>query len=108
VAEPPVIEMQGELNLHAARALAPQLNEVAGTSDPWVVMDLSSVTFIDSTSLATILQAHQRLERQGRTLSLVVPDGSAAAVVLDLSGLRSRFSVFSSRQAAVAGSSDGP
>ena len=34
-------------------------------------------------------------------LAVVAPNGSAAAVVLELTGLRSRFSVFPSRDAAL-------
>jgi anti-anti-sigma factor len=96
-----IIAPEGELDIYGARALAPGLNAAAGAHYPLVVLDLSGVTFVDSTSLATILQAHQRLERQGRALVLVVPPGSAAAVVLDLSGLGARLSVVASRDDAL-------
>jgi hypothetical protein len=45
---------------------------------------------LDSSALGAVVQAQHRFNRQGRTLSLVAPNGSAAAVMLDLSGLRSR------------------
>jgi hypothetical protein len=48
------------------------------------------------------MQIQHRFSGQGRTLALVAPDGSAAAVILELTGLRSRFSVFLSRDAALA------
>jgi anti-sigma B factor antagonist len=98
-----IIAPTGELDLHAARELAPQLNLAAGASYPRLILDLTDVTFVDSTGLGAILQAHQRFTRQGRTLSLVAPHGSAAAVLLDLSGLRTRMAIFPSRDAALAG-----
>jgi anti-anti-sigma factor len=99
---PAVIAPEGELDVHALRALAPQLNEAAGADYPHLVLDLSAVTLLDSTVLGAILQAQHRFSRRGRMLSVVAPNGSAAAVLLELTGLRSRFSVFRSRDAALA------
>ena len=96
-----VIAPVGELDLHAARALAPQLDEAVGAEYPRLILDLSAVTLVDSTALGAIMQAEYRFRAQGRTLSVVAPDGSAAAVLLELSGLRRRFSVFPSRDAAL-------
>jgi anti-sigma B factor antagonist len=98
--EPAVIALEGELDLHAARALAPRLSEAAGAGYPHLILDLSDVTLLDSTALGAIVQVQQRFNRQGRRLSVVAPHGSAAAVLLELSGLQSRFSVFGSREAA--------
>ncbi len=98
--EPLVIAPEGELDVYAARELAPQLNEATGAGHPQVVVDLSRVTFIDSSGLGAILQAHQRLRRQGRDVKVVAPNGSAAAVMIDLAGLRSTLAICGSLQAA--------
>lgn len=98
-----VIAPEGELDLHAARALGPQLAEAAGGDFPELVVDLSAVTFLDSTGLGAILQAHQRLQRQGRTVKIVAPQGSAAAVLIDLAGLRQKLNMYTSREEALAG-----
>jgi anti-sigma B factor antagonist len=97
-----VIAPEGELDLHAARALAPELDEAAAADFPVLVVDLSAVTFVDSTGLGAILQAHQRLQRQGRTVRVVAPQGSAAAVLVDLAGLRQKLNLYASREAALA------
>ena len=99
--EPAVIAPVGELDLHSVGALASQLDE-AVLADPRVILDLSAVTLVDSTALGAIMQAAHRFGGQGRTLSVVAPNGSAAAVLLELSGLRRSFSVFPSREAALA------
>jgi anti-anti-sigma factor len=96
-----VIAPEGDLDLHALRALGPQLNEAAGADHPHVILDLSAVTLVDSSAFGAVLQLEHRLSGQGRTLSVVAPNGSAAAVTLELTGLRSRFSVFPSRDAAL-------
>jgi anti-sigma B factor antagonist len=100
--EPAVIVPAGELDLHAVQALMLQLDEAVGADCPQVILDLSAVTLVDSTALGAIMQAEHRFRSQGRTLSVVAPNGSAAAVLLELSGLRQRFSVLPSRDAASA------
>jgi anti-sigma B factor antagonist len=97
-----IIAPEGELDLHAARQLAPALNAAAGDSFPILVIDLSEVTFVDSTGLGGILQAHIRLKRQGRTVHIVAPPGSAAAVLIDLAGLTTTLATFPTREAALA------
>ena len=100
--EPFVIAPEGELDLYAARALAPEMNEAAGAAYPRLIVDLSRVTFVDSSGLGAILQAHQRLQRRGRDVKVVAPNGSAAAVLIDLAGLRSSLVVCGSLPAAMA------
>jgi anti-anti-sigma factor len=97
VTEPPVIAPEGELDLHAVRQLAPRLNEAVGADYPHLILDLSAVTLVDSSAFGALMHAQHRFNSRGRTLSLVAPNGSAAAVMLELTGLRSRFSVFPSR-----------
>jgi anti-anti-sigma factor len=99
--KPTVIAPEGELDLHAVRRLAPQLNEAAGAEYPHLILDLSAVTLVDSSAFGAIMHAQSRFTGQGRALSVVAPNGSAAAVMLELTGLRSRFSVFPSRDAAL-------
>jgi anti-sigma B factor antagonist len=99
--EPTVIAPEGELDLYTIPALAPELNEAAGADDPHVIIDLSAVTLVDSTALGAIVEAQRRITRQGRRLSVVAPHGSVAAVLLELTGLRSHLSVFVSREAAL-------
>jgi anti-sigma B factor antagonist len=102
-----VIAPEGELDLHASRALSPQLSAAAEQSDlSLLVVDLSAVTFIDSSGLGAILQAHRRLGRQGRRVTVVVPKGSAAAVVLELAGLTSVLTLAPSREAALQPAGD--
>jgi anti-anti-sigma factor len=102
MAKPTVIAPKGELDLDAVQILGPKLNEAVGADYPHLILDLSAVTLVDSSAFGAIMHAQSRFTGQGRTLSVIAPNGSAAAVMLELTGLRSRFSVFPSRDAALA------
>ena len=67
-----------------------------------MILDLSAVTLLDSSALGSITDVQHRFNGQRRRLSVIAPNGSAAVVMLDLSGVRSAFSVFGSRDAALA------
>jgi anti-anti-sigma factor len=82
--------------------LVTQLEEAVAADCPHVVLDLSAVTLVDSTALGAIMRVQHRFDRLGRKLSVVAPNGSVAAVMLELAGLRLSLSVFRSRDAALA------
>jgi anti-sigma B factor antagonist len=102
MADPVVIAPEGELDLDTSRAFVPQLSDVARQGDvALLVVDLSAVTFIDSSGLGAILQAHRRLGREGREVKVVAPKGSAAAVVIGLAGMGSTLTLAQSRDEAL-------
>jgi|1186.fasta_scaffold268445_2 anti-anti-sigma factor len=100
--QPTIIAPRGDLDLHAARDLAPQLDGAAFDPSVRLVVDLSQTAFIDSTGLGAVVQAWKRIARQGRTMAIVAPRGSAAAVLLEMSGLARQLPVFETREAALA------
>ena len=104
---PGVIAPEGELDHLASRRLAPLLDRSAANADGGpLIIDLSAVSFLDSSSLGAIVATLERLTRQGRFVGLVVPNGSAAAVMLDLSGMRHRFATYPTREAAQRAADD--
>jgi anti-anti-sigma factor len=102
VPEPAVIAPEGDLDLYWVDAFVAQLNEAAEAECSHVILDLSAVTLLDSTALSALIQARHRFNAQGRRLSVIAPHGSAAAVLLELTGLRTHLSVFPSRDALPA------
>ena len=100
--ESAVIAPVGELDLDSVRALASELDDAVAADCPRLILDLSAVTLVDSRAFGAMMKVQHRFSGQGRTLAVVAPNGSAAAVILELTGLRSRFSVFLSRDAALA------
>ena len=58
--------VRGELDMNTAPELEQRLEEVLGTTDASVMLDLSECEFIDSTGIALIVRTWQQLERVGR------------------------------------------
>lgn len=65
-----VVEAQGEIDLATTSQLAAALHEAALTS-PQVIVDLSAVTYMDSSGFGTLLGATKKLRPGGGTLYLV-------------------------------------
>ena len=90
-----VVAAGGEVDLCTApeleRALAGPLAEGATQ----LVVDLSEVTFVDSTALHVFLRAARQLDREAGELIVVVPDPNVRKV-FEITGVGRFFSVVSS------------
>jgi anti-sigma B factor antagonist len=67
-----VLAVRGELDLYSTPQLTAELDAIAGERTN-VVVDLSEVSFMDSTALGAILLASRRLRDAERRLALVSP-----------------------------------
>jgi anti-anti-sigma factor len=64
--EDTVMRLDGELDMSGTFVLEPKLDELAAENvDGDVLFDLRGVTFIDSTGLAALVGAHERLRDAG-------------------------------------------
>ena len=97
-----VIASEGEIDVSSVGAFRNALSEAARAGADRLVIDLSEVGFIDSSGLGALLDAHNRLRRDKRQLLVVAPSGTAAAVLLELAGLRGRLSIAETREDAIA------
>ena len=75
-----VLTVAGEIDHHTGDQLRQAL-DITGTTRPHVVIDMSRVTFMDSSGLASLLNAQRRLTRAGRKLSLIVSEGPVARIL---------------------------
>jgi anti-sigma B factor antagonist len=93
------VAVSGELDL----ATAPRLSAaVAEHGDAKVlVLDMTATTFIDSTGVRALLQAHGRSARSGSRLVVVAGDG-AVRRVLELCELDGRLTIVSDHPARTA------
>ena len=99
--ETTVIAPEGELDIaHVADFRAVLLDAADGDATRLVV-DLSNVTFIDSSGLGALVEMHNRLRRDKRQLVVVAPRGTAVTVAIELTGLRTRLPTFDTRRAAL-------
>lgn len=95
-----VVELAGELDLYNAQDVREALIAQAERDPPRLVVDLSRVTFIDSTGIGVLIEARTRLgNRQG---FLVVSPGLETRRALEISGLIRLFSVHDTLEQALA------
>jgi anti-anti-sigma factor len=96
-----LIVASGELDIAATPRLSTVLVMAAERPGGRLVLDLSEVSFIDSTALGTILKAAARLDESGTLLAVVVPEGPVRRL-LEMTNLTQRFRLFGTRTAALA------
>lgn len=84
------IAASGELDIYSAPKLSDVIDAYVDAGATEVVLDLSGITFLDSTGLSAFLAAHQRLESQGGKLVLEGP-GAQITRMFDLTGLTEHF-----------------
>jgi anti-sigma B factor antagonist len=96
-----VIAPEGELDIAHVPDFRSALMDAADRDAVRLVVDLSNVTFIDSSGLGALVEMHNRLQRAKRQLAVVAPQGTAVTVAIDLMGLRNRLPTFDTRRAAL-------
>ena len=97
-----VVSLAGELDLYNAHAVREALLECCAEEPSRLVVDLSGVTFIDSTALGVLIEARTRLaNRSGFLLAAPALETKRA---LEISGLDRHFAVHDSLDAALAAS----
>jgi anti-sigma B factor antagonist len=97
---PIFIAPEGELDAARVGEFRSALSAAAAKPDHRVVVDLSQLEFIDSSGLGALVETHNRLRRENRQLAVIAPGGTAAAVLLNLSGLQARLPTYETREAA--------
>jgi anti-sigma B factor antagonist len=98
---PRVIHLDGELDLASVSSLRSVLGAASEDEGSGLILDLSDVSFIDSTGLGAIIEADALVHRHGGRLAVIAPRGTAASELLTLTGLRRRLSVYETRSAAL-------
>src|SRR5438309_8273211 len=91
-AESATLSVAGEVDLTSAAKLEDAVSELADGSLRRLVIDLSSVSFMDSTGLRVLLKANKLLEGSGGTLVLGEPSEQVRRL-LDVSGLNEHFQI---------------
>jgi anti-sigma B factor antagonist len=65
-----VLPLEGEIDLHVSPRVAASLNAMIQKKPTRLVVDLSRVTYIDSSGLAALIEAMQNMESYGGKLIL--------------------------------------
>jgi anti-anti-sigma factor len=97
------ISVQGELDLSTAPELEAPLEQALESGKGSVLIDLSRCEFIDSTGIALIVRAWQRLQggENGRAL-VICSQNDQVRRVLEITGLELSIPVHTTRDEALA------
>jgi anti-anti-sigma factor len=97
------ISVRGELDLSTAPELEGPLDQALDGDEGSVLIDLSQCEFIDSTGIALIVRAWQRLESGGNGRALVIcSQNDQVRRVLEITGLELSIPVHLTRDEALA------
>lgn len=96
-----IISPAGEIDLATVDQLEDALATAMSDADANVAVDLTGVTFMDSTGLRALLSANQKLAGSGHRLALIVSGGPVDRL-LDISGVGQTLEIFQSFEAATA------
>ena len=99
-----LVEMVGEFDLSNVSSLTEAIDSLPG--DPQLIVDLTATTFIDSSTLATLLRTQRHHQDGSCGIVLVYPPGSFTERLLRFSGLGSAFTSHHTRAQAVTGQAD--
>ena len=98
----PVLTVRGEVDVSTAPELRERLLGLAERGRTVAVVDLSEVSFVDSTALGVLVSGVKRLRSAGGDLRLVVTQPHITKV-FEITGLTEVFKIFPTSAEAVAG-----
>jgi anti-sigma B factor antagonist len=96
-----VISLAGEVDLYTAPEFKQQLLEGIGQGGTRVIVDFTSTTFIDSTTLGVLVGGVKRLRTNEGQLSLVCSDRNITKI-FEITGLDRVFAIHASRDEAIS------
>jgi anti-sigma B factor antagonist len=95
-----LVTVDGELDLASAPNLKWTLTDVVGSGARQIIVDLSPVTFIDSTALGVLVAVHRGLGPD-RRMAIAGAEGDVRNI-FELTGLDSTFDMFATLDEALA------
>ena len=96
-----IVEAGGELELHNAPRLREELKRICETDKPRCVVNMSDVSFIDSTGVGVLVGALKRAREHEGSLTLACPQPRVRRV-FEITGLLQALPIFDSLEAAQA------
>lgn len=96
----PVLSVEGEVDVSTAPELRERLLALAERGKTVAVVDLSAVSFVDSTALGVLVSGVKRMRNAGGDLRLVVTQPRIAKV-FEITGLTDVFRIFPTAEEAV-------
>jgi anti-anti-sigma factor len=95
-----VVEVEGDLDVNSAPTLKQGLVDLLATGHDRLVLDLSLVTFMDSTALSVLIGVKRTFSEEG--ILAIVSAGPAIKRLLEVTGLDHTFELFPKVDAAIS------
>lgn len=98
--EPNLVALEGEIDLHESPTVRDALRGLIEQQLPRVMVDMSQVGYIDSSGLAVLIDAMQRIQAYGGKLSLFgLRDG--VRTVFEIARLDQVFKIYPDKKTAL-------
>jgi anti-sigma B factor antagonist len=94
-----LLAVEGELDIATAPRMIAALSAAVADLEHPLVVDLSSVDFMDSTGLALLINAQRRVKRLGHGFAIVCPGGPISRV-FEIADMVDSLQVFPDRASA--------
>jgi anti-sigma B factor antagonist len=96
-----ILALEGEIDLHRSPQVKESLEPLIAQRVPRILLDSSSVSYIDSSGLATMIETLQRIQGYGGKFALFGLRDSVRGI-FEISRLDKIFSIYANEAAAVA------
>ena len=96
-----ILALQGEIDLHRSPEVKQTLDPLIAKKLPRILLDLSAVTYIDSSGLATLIETLQRVQAYGGKFALFGLRDSVRSV-FEIARLDQIFRLFADESSALA------
>jgi anti-sigma B factor antagonist len=96
-----VLTLEGEIDLHVSPRISEKLKSMLAQKPKQLVVDLSRVTYVDSSSLAVLIEAMQNVEKYGGKFAIVGIQETVRSI-FEIARLDQIFRIFPDLDAASA------
>lgn len=97
----PVVDVTGEIDVYQAPRLRERLDALLDAGTSCLALNLSSVTYIDSTGLGTLVAVRKRAVAAGGEVRLICPNPTIRRV-FEITGLLPIFPMYEQEESALA------
>jgi anti-anti-sigma factor len=98
----PVAELHGELDLSNTGRIGAEIRKTVGNADPGLIIDLTRVTYLDSSALRLFFELDTQLRARKQRFHVVVPGHAYIRNILRISRLDEKVPVHEELAQAVA------
>ncbi len=103
-----VAQLRGEIDLSNAKMIAGEIGSSVPNDATGVVLDLTDVTYLDSSGVHLVFDLNERLHGRQQRLALSLPEGSRIGRVLQLVNVEAVIPIKTNVDAAVEHVRDKP